>query len=107
MYRLLLPVALVAIGLSGNAVAQDKTPDVAVSYGDLDLTTTKGVSTLDRRLDHAIAASCPSDGGIADMDRLRSIRECRATKRQEVASLRSVALANARIAGKAVASAAR
>lgn len=99
--------ALLAAGQSNIVSAQDRLPDIRVTYGDLDLTTEDGVDTLDRRLNHAVEQACPSSAGIADMSRLRGINECRATKRQEVAGLRGTALAQARLQGKSVALAAQ
>lgn len=106
MHKFLMAAALGVAGLPGLALAQDTLPDVAVSYADLDLSTSEGVATLDRRLNRAVQAACPSDKGVSDLALRREVMTCRAMKKQQVASLRSDALAQASLAGKAVASAA-
>ncbi|HEX7852727.1 MAG TPA: UrcA family protein [Sphingobium sp.] len=100
----LIHAALVAAIIPGVAFAQDRLPDVAVSYSDLNLSTAEGVATLDRRLDHAIEAACPSSTGISDLSRLNVIEACHTAKWQEIASARGNLLARARTKGTAVAS---
>ena len=50
----------VAVALSSIAVAPAAAQDtqVAVTYGDLDLTTTAGVQVLDQRLEAGVKAVC-------------------------------------------------
>lgn len=56
------------IALSAAAVALSATPsfakDIAVSYGDLNLSTIEGQKTLERRLDRAAKKACGYDVSI-------------------------------------------
>jgi UrcA family protein len=85
--------ALAAAALACKPLlAQEKRPDIAVYYGDLDLSDPAGIHRLDRRLAGAVAAACPSDNGVRETSRLRVIEKCRAAKRAEITPLREAAL---------------
>jgi UrcA family protein len=86
-----------AVSASVPVLAQDKmSPDVRVEYDDLDLSDPADVRVLDRRLDRAIRASCPSDERAAhNLARQRPVIECRARKRAEIKPQREAALASA------------
>lgn len=90
-----ISAALLAVTLSGSAIAQQSLPDVRVAYGDLDLASPDGVATLDHRLNAAIHAACPDYSNAADLTAIRAARTCRAAKGQEIASARDLALAGA------------
>lgn len=81
--------------------AEQRTPDVRVYYGDLDLSDPADVARLDGRLARAVNAVCPSANGVRELSRLRTIGLCRSAKRAEVAPLRERALAAAQ-GGKAM-----
>ena len=106
MKTLLLTVALAAIGIAGPALAETPRPEraVAVSTAGLDLSTEKGVRTLDLRILHAASAVCgiPSS---TDARGRANLRECRDDVQARVASERNRAIAQAR-GGNAVAIAA-
>lgn len=105
MLKIVCGAALMAVScLPAVVSAQDRMPDIAISYRDLDLATADGLATLDRRLDHAVNATCPSDAGISELSRLKLIETCRAEKRREVTALRSAVLAQMQAKGATVAS---
>jgi UrcA family protein len=90
-----------AVIASVPAIAAEEVPSqVRVYYGDLDLSRQAGIQTLDRRLQRAVKEVCPSDNGVREMARLRTIALCRAAKQAEIAPLRQSALA-ASASGKA------
>ena len=85
-----------AVLASFPAIAAEEAPlQVRVYYGDLDLSGRAGIETLDRRLLRAVKQVCPSDNGVREMARLRTIALCRAAKQAEIAPLRQSALAAA------------
>lgn len=70
--------ALAAIGYAGGALAEETT--VFVPYADLDLSSTAGHATLERRIDAAVASVC----GEADIRSVRSsnaVAQCKADAR--------------------------
>jgi UrcA family protein len=89
-------VLAAAVLASTPARAEDRLPDVRVYYGDLDLSRADGIQTLDRRLRHAVEATCASDNGVRELAQLRAIAVCRATKQAELAPRRQSALAATR-----------
>lgn len=97
MWKIALQAALMAATVPAPVMAEQVKPDVEVYYGDLDLARPADVVTLDRRLARAVKAACPSDDGVREMSRLRTIALCRAAKRAEVAPQRETALAGGRI----------
>lgn len=103
MAKFPIPAALLAALLSVPVHAQDRLPDVRVSYADLDLSTPAGMKALDHRLRDAAEAACSSDHGINDLSRLGTIRQCRASKLREVDGVRRAALAKASGTAMAVA----
>ena len=95
MPKTVLLAACVAALVPTSAFAQDKMPDVAVSYSDLDLAKPADVKRFDQRIAAAVKAACPSDWGDISLRNRRMIEACLAEKRNEVAPLRAVALAKA------------
>src|SRR5262245_25103327 len=99
--RAMLKTIFRALALAGAvlasvpALAQDRLPEVRVYYGDLDLSDPAAVRALDRRLNRAVKAACPSDDGVREMSQLRVIALCRAAKHAEIAPLRETVLAGA------------
>jgi len=53
-----------APALAQNAAADSDKHTLAVGYGDLDLTTSKGRARLDERLRHAAARVCGQEDGV-------------------------------------------
>jgi UrcA family protein len=91
-----LPAALAAaVVASSPALAQEKLPDVRVCYGDLDLADPEAIRTVERRLNNAVKAVCPSDKGLREITQLRMIGSCLAAKCAEIAPLRATPLAAA------------
>jgi len=87
--------ALAALVSAVPATAStDDGPRVAVSYGDLDLTSEAGIETLDRRLDRAVKRVCGS-ASITELQAQRQIKECRAITWNAVRSERDFAIARA------------
>jgi len=95
MLKLALSAAVLGAAFQVPTAAQDRLADVAVSYGDLDLTNPAAVRTFDRRLANAVEAACPSDAGLREVGRVRAIAACRADKQASLAGLRQSALAAA------------
>lgn len=96
MVKGMICAASLLLAMPGTAFAEQKLPDVAVSYGDLDLTKPEDIRLFDRRLSWAIMSACPEDRGVG---RRNAVRACRAAKREEVAVLRTRALAAAATRG--------
>jgi UrcA family protein len=102
-------VALATIAASGVpslALAQNVIHTEHVSYTDLDLQTSKGVSTLDHRLSRAIDRVCKSDDGAfwtshEASDEMR----CRKEVRMQVQPQRDLAIQSARDSQSRLASA--
>lgn len=61
-------------GIAGARSAYDSLqPSAVVQYGDLNLSTEAGISTLNHRLWHAAKMVCPADGrDVADFIRARA-----------------------------------
>jgi UrcA family protein len=97
MFKLLVQAAVLVGVAQGPVFAQDRQADVRVYHGDLDLTQSADVHTLDRRLSYAVDAACPSGNGVRDMAQRRAIALCHRTKRAEIAPLRQSALAAAQL----------
>jgi UrcA family protein len=51
-------------------------PQVAVSYRDLDLTSDAGSAALEARIRQAVKAVCPADPGLAELARHRIATQC-------------------------------
>ena len=100
MFKTMLLAMLAAGSVPAPAIAtttaQDRLPDVAVSYGDLNLATDAGIVALDRRIAMAAQAACNDASGLRDIARLREIRQCWADKRRIAMPFRDAALARAR-----------
>ena len=94
MKKLAIASLLALAAFAQPALAGSETGDVIVSYADLDLTTAAGQTTLDQRLGRAIRQICePNAPRTARTN--AAVRECIAEKRAEVASARSLAVAEA------------
>lgn len=90
MRQIIVPVlaALSLAVLSTPAAAE--TVSIAVPYGDLDLSTSKGMATLDGRIEAATARICgrPDARRVRDgADHERCLRETQASVRLELARL--------------------
>ncbi|MGH6617047.1 UrcA family protein [Sphingomonas sp.] len=66
-----------------------------VTYSDLDLSTVRGVRTLDRRIDRAVREAC---GWASDFDIVgqKELRRCRKQTTAQIAARRSLAIDGAR-----------
>jgi UrcA family protein len=68
---------LVNVALAAEPKGPFAVPELAVKYGDLDLTSPQGVQVLHRRLTAAAERVCPrTDGRISAPDKAAA-RECR------------------------------
>ena len=76
------------------AFAQQVTPPVVVSYGDLNLRSEAGVKAFDHRLESAIRAVCGVHDGSAVREFRFAARACVKQKSAEVAALRNRAIAS-------------
>jgi UrcA family protein len=93
--RLRISIFLFASLAAANPVLAGQHDGRIVSYGDLDLTTSAGQATLDRRLAGAIRQVC----GMAfpsDIQSVSQVRRCRADTLADVQAQRNDALAQAR-----------
>jgi UrcA family protein len=95
--KILQAAALAAAVLASvpGMAAETAPAQVKVYYGDLDLSDQVGIQTLDRRLARAIKDVCPSDNGVREMSRLRTISLCRTAKQAEIAPVRASVIAAA------------
>ena len=84
--------ATLALSLAPTSVSEDA--PVRVSYADLDLASTAGVATLDRRIANAIDVACPAwaEKRLAEIE---AIKACRAEVSARLATLRTRALGQA------------
>lgn len=105
MLNHLIIAALAAATLPGAVLANEPTADIAVHYGDLDLTRPGDVKRLDRRIAAAISEVCGEDVTNSDLDLRRIVAQCKADKQQQIADLRAVALDTAHLARHAQAAA--
>jgi UrcA family protein len=105
MTKFAIFLAIAASALSTPAFAAERTPDVRVAYGDLELAGASGRATLDRRISDAINASCGVDARSVVLSERRAAQRCVSAKQAEVAPARAAALAS-RGAPERVASAA-
>lgn len=95
MLKYLIPAAFAAALLPTAATAQDIPAAVHVAYRDLDLRTSGGVQTFDRRIAHAIDKVCPPSFAT-DLTRTLMLARCVASARAKVATQREAVLASAR-----------
>lgn len=92
MITMLKSAALVALLAATTAVSAAPVavvggaPMVRVSYAGLNLAHPAGAAEFDRRIAHAVAAVCPSDG-IA-LDRQVEVKHCRAAALKVAAAQR-------------------
>ena len=103
MSRLLLAPLLLSLGFAAPALAEERAPDIRVDYRDLNLQTSEGVAQLDRRLERAIAWSCPSEGSGTELRKQLKASSCRKAKQAELTGRRAEAIAAAQQAGAPVA----
>lgn len=77
------------------AVPAAEAPSVSVAYADLDLSSTAGRATLDRRIARAVDAVCPDTNAWrpAAADALRNCREA-AFRQAETVRAKAVARAD-------------
>jgi len=77
MIRFLAPILALlcaSVAISSARAAQQNDPSIRlVPYGDLDLSTSRGIRALDRRIEHALNVVCldpsgPSPAGVVDPD---------------------------------------
>ena len=92
---LLLLASTVLPVLPAPALAQEATPDVRVTHGDLNLASRQGIAQLDHRLDQAIDRVC-SALSRDTLNRRAAIDTCRQAKRRDVQPQRAQALAASR-----------
>jgi UrcA family protein len=80
MIRALIASVILAAASVSVAAAQET---VHVSYADLNLATTEGASTFERRIDHAVEKICgPVPGKM--LDRVAATQACRTQLRAEL-----------------------
>jgi UrcA family protein len=83
-------------------------PQTTVSFGDLDVTTDRGVEQLNRRILAAARSMCPVDPGLAELSRHRIAIDCIAETQgrtnpriaEEVAAARANQNVNQRVAAR-------
>ena len=92
MLKVLISAASLVLAAHGTAIAQQKVPDVTISYRDLDLTNPADVRVLDRRIGWAIMSVCTDDRGPGGP---MVVPACKLAKQAELAPLRAKALAAA------------
>lgn len=85
----LVPVALLAAPLQAQVIDLDT---VTVSFGDLDLSSSEGRKTLDRRLSVAVNRVCGEFSARSSLIN-RAVRECRETTLTDVYAQRDTAIA--------------
>jgi UrcA family protein len=84
--------SLALILASAPALAQPSAG--TVRYSDLDLATSAGIATLDRRIDRAVAQLCGT-AFPTDLDARAQIDRCRSETMKSVADSRATLLARA------------
>jgi UrcA family protein len=95
MFKLALPIIMMTATASGVAVAQQPLPVQpieTVSYADLNLATSDGQASLDRRIAGAVRRVCPSVSNHNWMESMAS-RTCRRQAHHDVALQRREAIA--------------
>jgi UrcA family protein len=84
-----------ASGIGYPAYAQPPAAQtVAIHYGDLDLGTTEGRTTLDHRIRHAVRTACGS-ASPADLKGQNLVADCRADLHASLVQKRDLVLASA------------
>jgi UrcA family protein len=68
---------LLSAALAAESKGPFAVPEVAVEYGDLDLTKPEGVQALHRRLKAAAERVCPRTDGRVKLEQKILARECR------------------------------
>lgn len=92
--RLRISIAILATLSAANPVLAGQNDSQAVSYADLDLSTSAGQATLDGRIDRAIRRVCGSAYPIA-LRSVADVRRCRVQTLADVQAQRNDALAQA------------
>ncbi len=104
---LLAGAVTAASGIGHVALAQPPAVQtVAVHYGDLDLGSAAGRSTLDHRIRHAVRAAC-GEASSVDLEGQNLVAACRADLTASLAAQRDRALAAAARRGSPAALVAR
>jgi UrcA family protein len=95
------PTAAAATGTTVTVSLNRDQLHKLVSYGDLDLSSPQGMSTLNTRIRSAVYAVCPRED-TRDLQRLNGVRQCRETATegamlqvQQLASLQKAPLSAA------------
>jgi UrcA family protein len=96
MNKQLIASFLLAVTSAHNtsAFAQDVAPTRTVFYGDLDLTSSPGQQTLDRRLGNAVNSLC-GERDIRDLGLYRAYRMCRDAAQASTRAQVMIAMASA------------
>ena len=86
--------AMLALAAAPAAAQQAAPSQLVISYGDLDLSTERGVRTLDRRIRSAVGIAC---GPTSDADPAgtNDVRQCRTETLALARAQRDVAIAAA------------
>ena len=97
MQKLPILAALTALTLGQPALAQDApaTRTAVVEHRDLDLSTDKGVRTLDRRIWRAVVEVCGTAPDY-DLEGKNDVRECRRDTRRLASAEAELAIAEAK-----------
>jgi UrcA family protein len=90
--RTLAVASILMALLPSAALSQAKSSPVVVSYADLDLRNSAGLSVLDRRLDRAVRKVCDADEGTTDLRSRVSAGDCVEARLAQLAADRSRAI---------------
>lgn len=94
MKKLIFSFALPLAALAAPLQAQT-TSAIAVSHGDLALSTPAGIETLDARIAHAVRLACGFDKSERNLTLSVAQKRCLAAKHSEVSASRQAAIAAA------------
>lgn len=95
MKKLIFSFAATLAVISAPVMAQTTTRTIAVSHGDLALSTPAGVEALDARLAHAVRLACDFDKSERNLTLSIAQQRCIAAKQAEVSASRQAAIAAA------------
>ena len=100
MFAKITVIVVTAIALASPVAAKtsQSAPQIAVNYGDLDLTTAQGETALNGRLLMAAEALCPRDPGLAELARHRIAMKCISDTRVHVNQQVAAAVSASRMA---------
>lgn len=94
MLKLILPLAILGTLLAPASEAREAR-QVAVTYGDLDLSSNAGVKALDQRLWRAFDTICSDSDAAISGNATNRLRRCKVAMRSELAPARNAAIARA------------